>query len=89
MAMKKLVKVEEVEGEGLMALLGQRVTLFCLNYFYTGELVGVNDDCVLLREPKIVFETGSYSSKDWQTAEALPNDIYVMKAAIEAFGVVK
>lgn len=27
--MKRLV--EEVEGEGLMALIGQRITLFCMN----------------------------------------------------------
>lgn len=32
--MKKIV--EEVKEEGLIKLLGQRVTLFCLNYIYTG-----------------------------------------------------
>lgn len=37
--MKKLI--QEVEGEGLIALLGKRVTLFCMNYIYTGDLVGV------------------------------------------------
>jgi hypothetical protein len=31
---KKLIKVEEVEGEGLVGLMGQRVTLFCLHYIY-------------------------------------------------------
>lgn len=87
--MKKLVQVENVESEGLLALLGQRVTLFCLNYFYTGKLAGVNDDCVLLEEPSIVFQTGSYSNKTWESSEKLPNDLYVMKGAIEAFGIVK
>ena len=87
--MKKLVQVQEVTEEGFMALLGQRVTLFCMNYFYTGDLIGVNDDCVLLKNPQIVYETGSYSSKQWTTAEALPHDLYVMKASIEAFGIVK
>ena len=87
--MKKLVRCEEVEGEGLLALMGQVVTLFCVNYFWTGELVGVNDDCVLLRKPKIVYETGDFSDKSWKDAQALPNDMYVMKSAIEAFGVVK
>jgi hypothetical protein len=44
--MKKLV--EEINGEGLDKLLGERVTLFCMNYIYTGKLSGVNSTCVLL-----------------------------------------
>ena len=32
--MKKLVSVIEVEGEGLQALQGEIVTLFCVNYFH-------------------------------------------------------
>lgn len=46
--MKKLVKVEEIEGEGLLSLLGENVTLFCQIYIYSGKLIGVNDTCVLL-----------------------------------------
>ena len=46
--MKKLVNVQEVEGEGLVALLGEKVILFCMTYFYAGTLVGVNTDTVLL-----------------------------------------
>lgn len=38
--MKTLV---EVQNEGLLALIGKRVTLFCSAYIYTGKLVGVND----------------------------------------------
>ena len=56
--MKKLV--EEVVGEGLEKLLGERVTLFCANYIYTGKLTGVNENCVLLSEAAIVYETGSF-----------------------------
>lgn len=84
--MKKLV--EEL-GEGLEKLLGERITLFCMNYIYTGTLVGVNDDCVLLREPAIVYETGAFSDKAWKDAQALPHDLYVMKNSVEAFGVIK
>src|SRR3989442_11326366 len=40
------VNVEEVQGEGLVGLMGEQVTLFCLNYIYTGKLVGVNDSFV-------------------------------------------
>ena len=88
--MKRVVKVEEVEGEGLVALLGKVVTLLCMNYFYTGELIGVNDTFVLLKNPKIVYETGPFNEKNWKDAQALPNDeLYVMVHAIESFGVIK
>jgi hypothetical protein len=87
--MKKLVNVQEVEGEGLVALLGQRVTLFALNYIYTGLLAGVNDTCVLLTDPAIVYETGAFADKAWKDAQKLPGDLYVQNRCIEAFGVVK
>ena len=87
--MKKIVTVTEVEGEGLIKLIGHVVTLFCLNYIYTGLLEGVNGDCVLLSNPSIVYETGPFNTKDWVDAQKLPNDIYVMKSAIESFGLVK
>jgi hypothetical protein len=85
--MRKLV--EEVNNEGLDKLLGERITLFCLNYIYTGKLVGVNNDCVLLSDAAIVYETGEFGNKTWKDAQALPYDWYVSKAAIESFGRLK
>ncbi len=85
--MKKIV--EEVSGEGLQKLLGERVTLFCLNYIYTGRLIGVNETCVLLTEAAIVYETGELNSKNWKDAQALPHDWYVQLSAVESFGVLK
>ena len=89
--MKKIVSVTEVEGEGLTKLLGEEVLLFCINYNYTGILIGVNADCVLLQDASIVFETGPLSQAPrWKAAERLPSkEHYVMKAAIESFGLVK
>jgi hypothetical protein len=84
--MKKLV---EVDDDGLEGLMGETVTLFCMNYFYTGRLVGVNDTCVKLDSPKIVYDTGEWSSKDWKDAQKLPGSIYVQCSSIEAFGVMK
>ena len=84
--MKKIV---EVSDEGFEGLLGEKVTLFCMNYFYTGKLVGVNNTCVKLEDPQIVYETGDWSSKGWQDAQSLPGDLYVQCAAIESFGVMK
>ena len=87
--MKKLVKVEEVEAAGLMGLMGQRITLFCLNYFYTGDLVGVNDNFVMLENAAIVYETGPLNDSSWKDAQALPHPIYVMLRCVESFMVLK
>jgi len=84
--MKKIV---EVSDEGFEGLLGEVVTIFCMNYFYTGKLVGVNESCVRLDDPSIVYETGEWEAKGWKDAQALPGTIYVQIASIEAFGVLK
>ena len=85
--MKKLVEVIEVENEGLLALIGKKVLLFCLNYIYTGVLTGVNESCVLLEKAQIVYETGGFQEKKYTNAENLPySKWYVQKAAIESFG---
>ncbi|MDE2426759.1 MAG: hypothetical protein KGO96_12730 [Elusimicrobia bacterium] len=87
--MKKIVNVTEVEGEGLVGLMGERVTLFCLNYIYTGLLVGVNETCVMLKDAAIVYETGPLTTKDWKDAQSLPSDWYVQLSAVESFGRLK
>ena len=86
--MKKLIELDD--SEGMQKLMGERVTLLCCNYFYTGKLVGVNDSCVLLQDPSIVYETGDWGKKDWADVQKLPcGEIYVQTAAIESFGVLK
>ena len=85
--MRKLI--EQVEGEGLEALLGETVTFFCMNYIYTGKLIGVNETCVLLESPSIVYETGAFIEKNWKDAQPLPNNLYIQTGAIESFGKVK
>ena len=83
------VMVKEVENEGLEALMGQRVTLFCGVYIYTGKLVGVNQTCVKLEDAGIVYETGPFGEKTWKDMQPLPNDWYVATQSIESFGVLK
>lgn len=84
--MKKIMNVVEVDGEGLLALMGQKVLLMCMNYFYYGTLTGVNDSCVELTDPKIVYETGKWDAGKWQDAQALPvKSCYVQLGAIESF----
>lgn len=88
--MKKIVSVTEVSGEGLESLLGERVILLCMNYFYTGVLAGVNSDCVLLTEPSVVYETGDWTIKDWKDAQRMHVDkLYVQRGAIESFALGK
>lgn len=76
-------------GGGLAALVGKRVTLFCVNYIYTGKLIGVNDSYVTLTDPAIVFETGPLGTKKWKDAQSLPKDWHVQRSSIESFGVLK
>lgn len=83
--MKKVITVTEVEGEGLIALLGKKVVLFCLNYIYTGVLSGVNQSCVLLEDAAIVYETGPFGDKKFKDAQKINHCLYVQVGAIESF----
>lgn len=85
--MKKIV-IDDTE-EGLVKLLGEVVTLYCTSYIYSGVLKGVNDDCVLLADAKIVYNTGPHSDNSWELAEDMPHDWYVMKSRVESFGIFK
>ena len=84
--MKKIVEVQEVEGEGMLSLIGEHVLLFCLNYIYTGKLVGVNSTCVLLENAGIVYETGAYTDNKFKDCQWLSAPHYVQLSAIESFG---
>ena len=84
-AMKKIVNVQEVDGEGMVGLLGEKVVLFCLNYIYAGKLTGVNDKDVLLEDASIVYETGELTAKAWRDAQKLPHPLYVKTSAIESY----
>ena len=84
--MKKLVQVQEVPNEGLLAFMGQDILVFCASYIYSGNLIGVNDDCILLDDAKIVYETGAFTTKGYSDAQSLPGkQVYLMKNFIESF----
>ena len=87
--MKRIIEAQEVAGEGLEKFIGERITLYCQIYIYTGKLVGVNADFVLLEDASVVYETGGYDAKEWADAQKLPNDWYVTKQSIESFGRLK
>lgn len=82
--------IVETTGEGLEGLLGKRVLLMCAGYFYEGKLLGVNDTCVKLSDPGIVYETGAFSDKEYKDIQKLHTDSwYVSTGLIESFGLSK
>lgn len=82
--MKRLVEVKS--DSGLVTLLGEPVLLMCINYFYAGTLSGVNKTHVELSDPKLVYETGEWSSGAWKDAQKLPAEkLYVRLSCIESW----
>lgn len=82
--MRKLI--ENVEEEGFDSLLGENIIILGVNYIYTGRLIGVNGECILLENPSIVYLTGSWNNTKFEDAQKLPFPIYIQKSAIEGFG---
>lgn len=79
-------KIVDVKGEGLEALMGEKVILYCANYFYAGKLEGVSRTLVKLTDPKIVYETGDFGDSKWKDAQSMNvPELYVRVAMIEAF----
>jgi len=85
--MKKIIESDDTDG--FESLLGENVTFFCLNYIYTGKLVGVNSIYLLLEDAKIVYETGPLGDKTWKDAQPLPNAWRVQISAVESWGILK
>jgi hypothetical protein len=86
--MRKLI--EQTEGEGLEKFFGETITVFCANYIYTGKLTGINETCILLTDPSIVYETGAFDKAGWDDAQKLPSpEWYVQLSSIESFGKMK
>jgi len=88
--MKKLKQIIEVENSGLLELLGKRVTFFCLNYIYVGILTGINETCVELKDPAIIYETGKFSDSCNADEQSLciPK-FFIAMNCIESFGELK
>lgn len=67
---------------------GKHVILFCSNYIYTGILVSLTHDTVVLSEPYIVYETGPFDAPKWKDAQRLPVDEHrIERSALESMGV--
>ena len=69
---------------------GKEVIVFAANYIYSGTLVRVTHDAVVLLEPSIVYETGEWKAPVWKDVQALGcKTIRVRTQAIEAYGKMK
>ena len=85
---KRIVEISPQES-GFLAVIGEKVTLYCGIYIYTGKLVGVNDDHLELADALLVYETGELASGAWKDAQRLPAPHRVMRQAIESWGPAK
>ena len=85
--MKLLVETKEVHEEGFMALLGKNIEVFCGIYIYAGKLVGVNDKCIKLSNPHLVYETGAFTDEKYKDAQSMGREFhYIATGFIESFG---
>ena len=88
--MKKVVQVIETNESAIESLMGKRVTFLCLNYIYVGELIGVNETSVCLKNPAIVYETGRFSDKSYKDEQSLcVEEFFISMNCIESFGELK
>jgi hypothetical protein len=86
--MKVLQTITEKEEEGFMALMGENVEIFCGIYIYAGKLVGVNNTCIKLANPHIVYETGAFLEKKYKDAQPMGREFhYIQMGFIESFGI--
>jgi len=78
--------VESSEVSGFESALGESVIILCGVYHYAGIVAGVNEDHIELSDPKLVYETGEWTTKEWKDAQPLPSPWRVMLQGIEAWG---
>ncbi len=82
---EKPVETVDIADRGLEEYLGKKVILFCMNYFYAGTLVGVNEKTVLLNDGGIVYDTGDFSANKWQDFQKLNKPLRVFIDKIESY----
>jgi len=82
--------IESDKAEGLESLLGESVLLMCMNYFYAGKLIGVNEADVILEDARIVYDTGTWSNDSYSDAQKIgPKEWLIRVYSIESYGKVE
>lgn len=84
---KSQVRAEEGTSviEDMDDLVGERYLFNCARYFYHGTVKKVTATYIELGDAGIVFDTGSYTDNKPSDRQELPNNVYVMRGAIESF----
>jgi hypothetical protein len=76
----------KARAAGLAAYTGKTITIYCLNYIYTGNVAAVTDEEVELDQAAIVYETGELKASKFSDAQELPSKHCVRISAIESYG---
>jgi hypothetical protein len=86
--MKRIIETDDKNG-GLEAYLGEKITVFCMRYIYTGKLAAITAGSIELTDAAIVYETGALGTEEWEDAQKLPHKWNIAIASIESFGELK
>lgn len=78
-------ELEIKEINNLEDLIGETYLFQCARYIYHGKVKSVNSDYIELEDAGVVFETGSYDSNSPEDRQALPHNVFVLRASIESF----
>ena len=76
-------EVEEVNN--LEDLVGKKYAFQCARYIYFGKVKTINAIYIELTDASVVYDTGELKAKEASDKQELPNNVFVMRNAIENF----
>jgi hypothetical protein len=82
-------KIVESDSNAFDSLLGKKIVVYACRFIYTGILEACDNTTLLLKDAKIVYDTGEHTSpkKAWANVEPCwSSDWHVQIASIESFG---
>ena len=68
------------------SLLGEEVMVWCECYIYSGRLIGVNSNDILLENAHVVYETGDLNQAGYTDAQPFKHNHYIRISKIESYG---
>jgi len=74
-----------IEIETLEDLIGKKYAFQCARYIYFGKVKTINATYIELTDASVVYETGELKAKDASDKQKLPNNLFIMRNAIENF----
>lgn len=86
--MKRIVELD-TKSE-LDKCLDEQLFVFANNYHYTGKLIAINNNFIILQDPYIVYSTGDWDNKQWSDCQKLPTkELHIMLSAVESYFITK